>query len=257
MIKLRTMHELYNTALNYKIQEYKTFIQEQLEKVDKYLFKVNEVAPILSKYLNYNDVLNGKVSSLPDEILQIDTTEIKYANMVLKNYYELRQPIETASKELKEVKKEKISYTIYKEIISLHNRKVTEYLLETGKTFENKYFGTLKVYYRENVPSIVNWGKSNENKKKLLEQGLIPYKKEDEDKALAEGKEYKGVKWLVMGFEKGLLVLKWSVPPVIKEHLNKDMHDFKFIPARGNYGIMKLISDTYLNNFNPTKYEHL
>lgn len=257
MIKVRAMYDLYNITINHKIQEKKTFMKEQVERVDKYLFKMNEVAHILSMYINYSDALNGKISSLPDEILAKDTTEIKYANMVLKNYYELRKPIAIAAEEVRELKKEKISYTVYQTVISLHNKKLAEYLVNTGKTFENKYLGRLKILYKENTASIVNWNESNKKKAELLAKGLIPYKREDEEKALAEGREYKGVKWLVMGYDSGLLVVKWIISPMIKEYLNKQVHDFKYLPSRGNYGIINLIKNSYTEVFNPDKYEKL
>lgn len=251
------MYDLYNTSLLYQIEEKKLFIQEQSRKAEEYLKKMKEVSSILSLYINYNDALNGTVSSLPPEVLAKDTTEIKYANIVLKTYYELRQPIEIATTEIHQLVKQKISYSIYKEIISLHNKKVVQYLVDTGKTFENKYLGTLKLVYRENTKAVVNWNESNKNKKALLEQGLIPYKKEDEEAAIANGQEYKGVKWLVTGYDKGLLVVKWTVPSIVKELLNKDIHDFKYIPARGHYGIMSIISNAYNGNFDNSKYQKI
>ena len=257
MIKVKTMYDLYNTSLLYQIEDKKKFIQLQTKKVEEYLTKMNEVASILSMYINYSDALNGKCKSLPDEVLAKNTTEIKYANMVLKHYYELRQPIEIATSEIRQLKKQQISYSIYKEIISLHNKKVAKYLVDTGKTYENKYLGTLKLVYRENTNAVVNWNESNKNKKELIEKGLIPYKKEDEEKALANGEVYNGVKWLVTGYSTGLLVVKWTVPLIVKELLNKDIHDFKYIPARGHYGIMNTISTAYTDNFNGDKYQKI
>ena len=40
---------------------------------------MNEVASILSMYINYSDALNGKCKFLPDEVLAKNTTEIKLA----------------------------------------------------------------------------------------------------------------------------------------------------------------------------------
>ena len=258
MINLRAMYDLYNITINHKIQEKKKFIEEQTERVNKYSFKMNEVASILSMYIDYTSALNGKISKLPDEILAKNTTEIKYANMILKNYYELRKPIEIVSQELKELKKEKLDFAIYKTVLSLHNKKLSMYLINTGKTYENKYLGTLKIGYKENTAAIVNWNESNKNKKALLEKNLIPYKKEDEEKALAEGREYNGVKWLVMGYDRGVPVLKWVVPDIIKEELGKKIGDFKYVPARGKYGIIQLLRDDYNSpNFNPNKYQKI
>lgn len=54
-----------------------------------------------------------------------------------------------------------------------------------------------------------------------------------------------------------MLVVKWTVPPIVKELLNKDIHDFKYIPARGHYGIMNTISTAYTDNFNGDKYQKI
>lgn len=256
MIKLRTMYDLYNMSLHYKIEEKKRFLSEQGDKVETYLFKMNEVAPILSVHINYSDALNGKVNKLPDNVLALNETPINYANMILKTYYELRSPIEIVSNEIKTLKKQKISYAIYKDIINSHNRKVTNYLLDTGKTFENKFFGLIKFCYKENTASTVNWNESNKAKKALLEKGLIPYKKADEQAAIERGEEYKGIKWLVKGYKTGVLIIKWTVPQIVKDNLNKDIHNFKFSPSRGNYGIMSLLSGLYTDDFNPDKYEN-
>ena len=105
--------------------------------------------------------------------------------------------------------------------------------------------------------TVIEFIQDEQTKKELIEKGLIPYKKEDEERALANGEVYNGVKWLVTGYSTGLLVVKWTVPPIVKELLNKDIHDFKYIPARGNYGIMNTISTAYTDNFNGDKYQKI
>ena len=62
MIKVKTMYDLYNTSLLYQIEDKKKFIQLQTKKVEEYLTKMNEVASILSMYINYSDALNGNVN---------------------------------------------------------------------------------------------------------------------------------------------------------------------------------------------------
>lgn len=251
MIKTQALYDLYNES-NKREREYRLkLIEQQKQKIEEYLPKVDEVKGILSMYLKYSDVLNGKVRELPKTVMDIATTKEKYANLVLRNYYDLYQPKKVLVEEVKALTKETLNYSVYRHILRTFNEEVSKYLADTGKAFEDPVFGAIKVKYKENVVGMINWGESNRNKEILLARGLRPYKKEEAQEAEAKGEVYDGIKWLVPGYKDGMLMVKWSLSPVIKEYFGEDMKFVKYYPARGKYGIVNFLSTHY------TKGEHV
>lgn len=245
------MYDLYNESNNREKENKLKFIENQNKKIQEYLPKLEEVKHILSMYLKYSDVLNGKIKSLPDTVLNNPTREEKYSNLVLKTYYDLYQPMKSMSIEIKALNKEKLDYPVYRHILRMFNEEVSKYIADTGKAFEDPIFGAIKVKYKENVVGRINWGESNKNKQTLINRGLRPYKKEEALEAEATGVTYDGIKWLVPGYKDGMLMVKWSLSPVIKEYFGDDMRFVKYYPARGKYGIVNFLSTHY------TKGEHI
>lgn len=257
MVKTNAIYDLYNEARKREISNKLILIEKQKEKIDAYAPKVKEVSHILSLYINYSDALNGKIRELPANVLALGTREITYSNTVLRTYYDLKQPAIIMASEIKELNKQKLEYSVYRHIIRSFNEKISKYIVETGKAFEDPFLGILKIKYKENVVGKIDWGQSNRNKQLLLDRGLIPYKKEDAIKAEQEGVPYAGIKWLVPGYQDGMLLIRWTTSPVIKEYLKEDMKFIKYFPARGNYGIVNLLSTHYTKgeSVDFTKYE--
>lgn len=257
MIKTQTLYDLYNKS-NENEKEYKLkLIELQKEKINEYLPKVEEVKHIISLYVKYSDALNGKIKNLPNDVVDTGSTQEKYANLVLKTYYELYQPLKRLSEEIKEINKQKLAYPVYRHILRLFNEEIAKYVADTGKAFEDPIFGAIKVKYKETVVGKINWGESNRNKQILLDRGLRPYKKEEAEEAKKAGKDYDGIKWLVPAYKDGMLLIKWSLSSVIKQYLGEDMKFVKYYPARGKYGIINFLSENYTkgNNVDFTKYE--
>lgn len=85
----------------------------------------------------------------------------------------------------------------FNKVVQIFNSKISERIVENQYSFNMGYYlGILRIVNKTTKKPKVNWGKTNENKKKLLEQGKTLYKKEEEEKAIKEGKEYLGEKYL-------------------------------------------------------------
>lgn len=259
MIKTQALYDLYNEASKREIQNKLFLIDEQKKKVNEYLPKLQEVSSILSLYIDYHKALNGQIRELPSEILEQGTRQIIYSNTILKTYFDLNKPIIIMSEEIKKLNKQKLEYSIFRHILKTHNEKIANFIFDTGKSYEHSIFGTLKIVHKETVTQKIDWGKSNRNKQTLLDKGLIPYKKEEAELAEKNGETYTGIKWLVPGYKDGMLLVKWTNSPIIKEYLGSDMKFIKYFPARGSYGIVNLLSGYYTRgeNVDFNKYEKL
>lgn len=252
MIKIDTLYVLYLYSISTKIERNKRLIEEQHEKIQNYLPELISVKDTISKYVNYSDVLNGNISTLPVDILQDASSEIRYANIILKNYYELKYPIQILSDEIRTLSDKKISIKVYKEIIRKCNNKIGEWLIRTGGTFTDNFLGSLTLRHKEKT-NRPNWGKSNKNKQAILDRGGIPYNKEDEKRCLDAGIPYHGEKWLDKDYPNGLLVIHWRMTSFIKQYIPDNLV-IRFVATKGNYSFIKRISDLYLTDVDYSVY---
>ena len=206
MIKTRTMYDLYMMYLSLNIKNIQEKINNQRLLVDKHLKQVSDIKIHIQSYMDYNALINGKIESIPEEY-KFAISNYVYFNIIIKNYYALYKGLIDYENQLKEFEVQKISYNVYKAVITKYNKKVLEYCLETGKAFENKYFGNIQAFYRnaEGVSKKINWKLSNENKKAILEKGGEPYLEKTAKEYAEKDKKNKGEKWVVFGFKQGLL----------------------------------------------------
>lgn len=240
------MYDLYIMYLSVNIQNLQTKIENQRILVDKHLTNISEIKIHIESYIDFNALINGKINSIPIEFKNA-VGNYNYYNIIIKNYYTLFNILLQYENECKSLEDQKVSYNVYKNVITKYNKKMLKYCIDTGKAFSNKYFGTLQLFYREadGVKRKVNWKLSNENKKAILERGGEPYLEKNAKAAEEAGVEYKGEKWIVLGFEQGLLYWRWYPSPLIKDEIKREVYNYKFIPARGDFGAIKMLSDIY------------
>lgn len=255
MIKTKAMYELYNMHLVLSIQQLQQKADNQRILVKDYLGQLNKIRHLVEPYIDYNDLLNGKIAELPKEF---DKAIVDYTfnNIIVRNYYTLYSVLLKYENEVKELEKQKVKYIVYKTIINKFNAKMLKYCAETGKPYTNKYLGKLEVYYKEDTTQSVNWKQSNINKQEILARGGTPYLQKDEHKAKLEGREYHAEKWLVKGYGKGLLSWRWYVSDLIKNEIKREVYNYKFVPARGNFGAIQALRNVYANeNHNYSIYK--
>lgn len=250
------MYDLYVMYLSQNIKQLEKKVIEQTELIHKQLKNLNEYKPFIENYLDYNALLNGKLNELPKEHKN-NIIHYALADIAARNYYFTFNTLKNYEKKIKEYKVQKISYTIYRKILSLYNKKVLNHCVETGDTFTNKYFGTLQIKYKtpERVSKRVNWKNSKKNLAEINARGGIPYLQKEADKAKEEGREYKGEKWIDCGFEDGLLYYHWDASVLTISELKKETYNYKYVPARGKFGAVSILSAPYsISNYDYTKY---
>lgn len=246
MIKVDAMYNLYVHSIETKIKRNTIRIDELNKKVEEYLPQLSEVKETISKYVDYSDVVNGLVREIPITIDNQNDNSVRYINVLIKHFYELRAPMHILAEENKLLSTKKITIKVYKEIIKKANNKIGDYLIKTGKEYAHPYLGTFQVLHDE-VVNKPNWKVSNENKKAILERGGIPYSKEDEDRCIAAGIPYFGEKWLDKSRPGGLIVLVWRSSSFMKERLREDKGT-KFKGNKSRFGIIQKFSEYYLTN---------
>ena len=253
MIKIDTLYTLYVYSINAKIQRNQTLIDEYNKKVEEYLPQLSAIEPLISGIINYADLLNGKVSSLPKNVLEEASTALKYANIIIKDYHGIRSPMTTLAEENFVLASKKISVKVYKEILRKCNNKIGDWLLQTGKVYHEKFLGYISLRHMSS-PNRPNWGKSNKNKQAIIDRGGIPYNKEDETRCLEAGIPYHGEAWIDKEYPNGLLVVYWRMNSFIHQYLSEN-HTVRFRATKGNYGIVKMLSDFYATgHLDPSKY---
>lgn len=242
------MYDLYIMYLSVNIQDLQTKIKNQRLLVNNHLNNLSEIKIHIESCIDFNALINGKIEAIPAEYKDL-IKNYNYYNIIIKNYYTLFNILLEYEKQCNELEAQKVSYVVYKAVITKYNKKLLKYCIDTGKAFSNKYFGTIQLFYRtaDGVKRKVNWKLSNENKKNILERGGEPYLEKNAKAAAEAGVEYKGEKWIVMGFEQGLLYWRWYPSQLIKDEINREVYNYKFIPARGDFGAIKMLSDVYKN----------
>lgn len=119
-----------------------------------------------------------------------------FLNIQYKHYKEAKANINLYIEEYKRVQKTNMDRTLYNKIIKKLNTKLSNEIIDNAYSFYVDMFGTIKIDFVRSKHKMVDWYKSNINKQKLLDEGKIPYSKEEEEKAIELGIEYKGVKYL-------------------------------------------------------------
>lgn len=240
------MCNLYNLYIDLQLKNKEEAVKQQKREVNNYLKELQTIKPFIEHYINYNDLLNGKVNEIPKDFIAI-IPNYKLVNITIKNYYTLYNVLLKYEDEVLILKKQKIKYTVYKYIITEFNIAIINNMLKTGKAFHNLYFGTIELLYKTSNIKVIDWSTSNKNKQEILDRGGEPYLRENYLKALEEKKEYRGEKWLVKRENKPLLRIRWRISSAITENVGKTGANFKIFPARGKYGIINYLMETYKN----------
>lgn len=242
------MYDLYVMYLSKNIQHLEEQGRTQHNLIEAQLKALADAKPFIEHYVNYNDLLNGKIKELPTEFSNV-IINFKFNNITVKNYYFMFNQLMDIEKKIQNFKKQKITYSLYRKVLSHHNRLALSYCFETGKPFTNKYFGTLDLRYKSpsQVSTRVNWVESKKKAKEITERGGKLYYIKEAEEAAAKGEPYEAENWIVHGFDTGFLFWKWSVSVLVGTEIKKEGFNYKFIPARGNYGSVNIIAQALKN----------
>lgn len=201
----KVYYDLYYGALDLQIKE---------EKETSKIFKkgLDNIKSLMESYKPYIDsecstpytvmlgtplsIINGR---LKDRVVIKDKLYTKEAfNFYYKKYKDALVRYEKHQQIIKRLENQKVDYKTYQKIIRAFNLKISKEIVERRYVFDLGYgLGKLAAIRKYSNKPSVNWAESNKAKQRILDAGNIPYYKEEEEKAIAEGKEYNGVRWLV------------------------------------------------------------
>ena len=240
MVEINLMYKLYTEEINHKI---KVLLKDNLVHIENHKqlsLLLTEYSTIISKYCNNSlkDILKSTdtklVSTFPVTSVYDNGKEINFKaiKLYIEKYLWCNNLVSKVNKQLAVYKTQLISKVLYIRMITSFNRKVTDKIIEENYMFEGvPSFGRLYIIKNENHKKRVNWGASNKNKAKLLEEGKVPYMKADSEQYM-----YAGVKWLAY-HDPIDFFFQWDTKWLTKK-LNPVLKDYKFKPARGNYSIV-------------------
>lgn len=139
---------------------------------------------------------------------------------------------------IKELENKIRSYIIYTKIVKKFNLKLAKEIVERQYIFSLGYgLGKIAAVRKTSKRNKVNWFASLKRKEQILEKGGIPFSREEEKRALEEGKEYKGEKYLIYHPQENVWIYhlytqftsyKFQlVKSNVSDSLKKFLYDFK------------------------------
>lgn len=227
MITTNTIYEIHNAKLDTLISEVKQELSLLVPARISYKNYFNSNRDNYKSRIDY-DILNKGEHPLIDCPLN---NSDKYFNIQIKNYNEHNKLYSTKQKEIENLQRQKINKNIFVFVLRRFNRLLMETIVKEGYNFYSLFLGVFNVKIVERTKPEINWGESIKNKEKLLEQNLIPYLKNNAEKAKLNNEEYNGVQWLVYlplittYFDWVLETTQYFRIPNIK--------NFNFVPVRG------------------------
>jgi len=155
-----------------------------------------------------------------------------FLRSILHNITKYNREICRLEDEYEELKKYNISSDLHKEILKAYDYLLTGYLIDgniysMGCNMGNLYIKRKKNTYRR---KIIDFGKSYKERQRVIDEGLIPYRKKDEEEAAAKGEEYNGVKWLLYRFTDYNYWLEWHH----KDEAFPNIDVYSFAPSMFN-----------------------
>lgn len=165
---------------------------ESYEKSKKYIL---EKLKIYKHYIeNFTNIIYREIENLeriiPEKslvyLVNIAGIDVHILRRNINIVVEINKSLNKLEKRLQEVNENIVGYQVYKEIIYKFNGKLSEQIISKGYRFELGYslgYITIKkvnCMYNKNgslrTKKRVDWGESNKLKKRIIEDGNLPYK---------------------------------------------------------------------------------
>jgi len=253
MIEINVMYALYIDKLNVSLIEYKEIIRINLTYKKQYLNLLENYKKEINRYSNskYDFLIKSTSTNVLNNLKFTrgfkDGKEINFdiIKLYLEKYLTHTTILNKTIKYEKDIKSKVITATIYKKIINKFNGKVIDRIIYDNYYFSiNPLFGSIGVVQNENKNLRPDWGKSNKNKKRILDKGGTPYLKKDAESV----SNYQGEEWLVYHPSVDFFV-QWHTKYVAKKY-NPILSDYKFKPARGKKSIVMKLNEVKGNRDN-------
>jgi hypothetical protein len=146
--------------------------------------------------------------------------------------------INKLSSKYEELRPLDISYKLFTFIIRSFNKEIIEEIIKGYVFYMGSGLGNIcikKVGIDKRVKKSVNWGESNKNKQRIIDNGGIPYDK---------GEHPEGEKWLVFYDQPYSYWFKWNKDKTALA--NKSL--YAFAPTRGKYSNIAKLHKAIANN---------
>lgn len=239
---------------------YKLYIEDiefELNNIKKDLVTYKGILNNLTKVINKNKTLiNNRTSTTVDKILSSTTESIvssidfynleedtvKALTMYFRNYIKTNKVIKYQEKKIELLNSKITPYKIFTKVIKKFNKRIIEECINNQYVFELGYnIGFFRIVYNISNKLTPNWGASTRKKKEILERGGKLYNGKEAEEYRERGEEYDGEMYLVFK-DRFSLWFEWNIPPISIKY-NNILMDYKFKPARGNYGSMSLLGE--------------
>lgn len=225
--------EIYTSTLERNSIEFYTIYKINVKDIDKESNKINYVNRV---------TMNNSAKHLVSELSSIDTSSGIHTLMLMKgmteNYYTIQKEIKNITRQLYLLndkldffnRYKDISSNVFYYIISKCNKYYSDALLNGDTIQLGHHLGFIKVVPKKTKPKI-NWYESKQYKERLIQEGKVPYNKNDAIKAKNNGEEYNGVRWFIYYENETQHYINWYA--YSHKLPNKDSYSFK--PARYNH----------------------
>lgn len=204
-IDIKIYYKLFYGSLNIKIEEAEEDLIVLKDSLSTLKSLLKNQKPYIDSEIGVNytqlvkdtpSFLNGK---LRDNIVHQGKVYKKEAfRFYYKKYKDCKKRYDNQKQLVTSLKNRKVTLKIYRVIIKKFNLKIAKEIIDRQYVFNMGYrLGMIKAIRTISNKPKVDWHNSNKKKARLIEKGLIPYYKKEAEDAEKEGKEYKGVEWLI------------------------------------------------------------
>lgn len=240
MVTINTIYDLYILYNQKEIEEIEkeiTSIKRQITTIKNVLIKHQD---ILGDKVNMSNLLLGKVSGIP--AIHCRTQKDKWLDIQIKLYYKLFCNIPERERTIKTIQDNIVPFKVFKYIVHRYNDLLLTEVIERRYKFFHPNFGTLFARLNIGKKKTVNWGASHANKKRLLEEGKIPYYKKEEEEAKRQGIEYKGEPWIEYIGNTTHIYLYWNTTFNNICNTIKGIRDYNFFASKGERGVLNKLA---------------
>lgn len=247
----KLFYKLYNSSNEIKKEELKKDIEKfentlktfkgflnnasvYFEKVSKEKKEVLYEAPFKT-LKEYTDIIPSFV------VVEGKKYTKKSFDLYYNGYQRAYKTLQLKKEEYNNIKDSEINKNIYNFIIREFNLSISELIVKEQYVLKMGYrLGNLECVRKTPKRKPINWDASNKNKQRLLDEGKIPYYKEDEKKAKEKGLKYKGIKWLI----------RYNEDNVYVNHYNKYKYfKFELIKSNITLSLKKILSEYKKSKF--------
>jgi len=220
MVNTKLLHQIYIELINVDINReseknvdssdnYSTLLKNIIDYKDFIELSTDKTLGQVLKFTSSNQI-NKLEFSIDKVFLGTKTYDKEILLLYLNAYIDINKDVTKSTNRVSYLNNQKIDAPTYNKILMLFNLRVVYAIIEEGYVFDPGYaFGKLFIAKTFTEIPKVDIGSTMKRKKRLIENNQIPYNQKDFLQAQEEGKEYKGIEYLVYFNQIGYFI-KWK-----------------------------------------------